>query len=227
MDGGFNRDDVVAYHGMPGRYYSFDLRGIHGIVLDGNDVPPGYKGGYPSFIADDQIAWLEEDLSRTELPVLVFSHQSLERPECIKSQEKVRAVIGAARRRDGSRKVAACLNGHFHIDHAREIAGIPYIHINSASYYWVGSGCRRIRYAPEVHERHPALACTAPYRDALFTLLEVDLAAGRFTLSAAGSGWVGPSPQELGVRHEGLDPAWIAPRQSARQGAIPGGMAPP
>ncbi len=220
MDGGFKREQVVEYHKMPGRYYSFDLGGIHGVVLDGNDVPAGHKGGYPSFIADDQIAWLEADLAKTELPVFVFSHQSLERPTCIGSQEKVRGVIEAAKRGDGSRKVAACLNGHFHLDHAREIGGIPYIHINSASYYWVGGDFKRKRYAEEVHAKHPSIENTAPYRDAVFTLLEVDFAKGRFTLAGMKSEWVGPSPQEMGQGYPGIDPGWVVPGQSAREGVV-------
>ena len=58
-DGGFTRDQVVAFHRMPARYYPFTVGGITFIVLDGNDVPPGHKGGYPSHIDDTQLAWLE------------------------------------------------------------------------------------------------------------------------------------------------------------------------
>jgi 3',5'-cyclic-AMP phosphodiesterase len=217
-DGGFKRDQVVEYHRMPGRYYSFDLRGIHGVVLDANDVPPGHTSGYPSHIDDPQIEWLREDLAKTRLPVFVFSHQSLERPTCIRSQEKVRTVLEQARRADGSRKVAACLNGHWHIDHWRLINEIPYIHINSASYYWMGSEFRRQRYTPEIEKAYPVLPRTAPYRDPLFTLLEIDGARGKFTLSPAQTDWVGPSPQECGLKHEHVDPAWIMPRCSARSG---------
>jgi hypothetical protein len=216
MDNGFSREHVVAFHGMPGRYYSFDLGGLHGVVLDANDRHPDHAAGYPSFIADDQISWLEDDLAKTNLPVIVFSHQSLERPSCIRSQGKVRSVLESAKRPDGSRKVAACFNGHWHIDHSRVINGIPYIHVNSASYYWVGSEFKRLRYSPEIHQAHPALASTAPYRESLFTLLEIDARRGRFTLTGARTTWVGPSPQELGLVRETVDPAWITPVISKR-----------
>jgi len=217
MDGGFNRQQVVAFRGMPARYYSFDLKGIHGVVLDANDVPPDHRGGYPSFINDEQIEWLRKDLAGTDLPVFVFSHQSLERPTCIRSQEKVRAVLEQAKRADGTLKVAACLNGHWHIDHWRRINEIAYIHINSASYYWVGSNFRRERFDSAIHKAHPSLSSTAPYRDPIYTLMEVDLKRSRFSLSAACSTWVGPSPQEMGVKPAGVEAEWITPNCSAKE----------
>ena len=219
-DGGFTREQVVAYHQMPARYHSFDLGGIHCVILDGNDKPPGHKGGYPSHIADDQIDWLRADLTKTDAPVFIFSHQSLERPNCIQSQAKVREVIEAAKNADGTRKVAACINGHWHLDHMREIAGIPYIHINSASYYWLGSNHRHDRYDEAIQKAHPYISCTAPYKESLFTALEVDLDARRFTLSRRVSEWVGPSPQDLGAAADGIDPTWISPGISARDGRI-------
>ena len=220
MDEGHKREEVVAFHKMPGRYYAFDLKGIHGIVLDGNDRPADHKSGYPSFIAQDQIDWLRADLERATTPVFVFSHQSLERPNCIRSQAEVRAVIEAAKRPDGTRKVAACLNGHFHLDHARDINGIPYIHVNSASYYWVGSEFARDRYGSEIDNSHPNIRSTAPYREPLFTLLEIDLTKKKFSLTGRDSSWVGPSPQEIGRKYEGIDASWVAPRQSPRQGTF-------
>lgn len=220
-DGGFTRERVVGFHRMPGRYYSFDLGGIHGVVLDGNDKPPGHKGGYPSHIAEDQIEWLKDDLSKTDHPVFIFSHQSLERPGCIKSQAKVREVIESAKHGDGIRKVAACLNGHWHLDLMRVIQGIPYIHINSASYYWLGSRYRVDRYDGKIHRAHPHLSCTAPYKDSVFTLLEVDFAKRAFMLSARKSEWIGPSPQDLGANPADLNPEWISPGCSARTGSLP------
>ncbi|MFT6832829.1 MAG: Icc protein, partial [Planctomycetota bacterium] len=77
MDGGFSRDQVVAYYGMPSRYYSFDVQGLHCIVLDGND-PGGSSGGYARFIAKDQLDWLVEDLKQNPSPTVVFVHQPLD-----------------------------------------------------------------------------------------------------------------------------------------------------
>src|SRR6476620_201708 len=95
-DGGFQREQAMAFWGMKQRHYSFDLGGFHFIVLDSNDRPPDFKGGYPSHIADDQIEWLKADLDKSTLNTFVISHHSLEVPVCIDNQEKVRAVLEAA-----------------------------------------------------------------------------------------------------------------------------------
>lgn len=218
MDGGYTREQVVAFHKMPGRYYTMDLGPALGIVLDANDRPDDHKGGYASHIGQDQLDWMEEQLATAERPVFVFSHQSLERPTCIRSQERARAILAAARHSDGTRKVAACLNGHWHIDHAREIDGIPYIHINSASYYWVGADYKRQRYSEEIHRKYPHLSNTAPYRDPLFTFLTIDPRAGTFSLTGRSTTWVGESPREMGQLYPGMNPDWVQARQSARTG---------
>src|SRR5262249_35850668 len=56
MDGGFSRQQALAFLGMPERYYSFDYRGVHFVVLDGNDPGPGQKPYY-RYIAEDQGVW--------------------------------------------------------------------------------------------------------------------------------------------------------------------------
>ena len=70
--------------------------------------------------------------------------------------------------------MAACFNGHWHIDHQREINGIPYIHINSAAYLWVGSRLRKDRLPAELAKRFPTVASTIPYTKPLFTHLTIE-----------------------------------------------------
>lgn len=205
MDGGFKREQTVAFFGMKDRYYSFDLGGYHFVVLDGNDKPEGWKSGYPHFIAKDQVDWLAADLATTKLNTFIFSHQSLERPACIDNQEEVRRIIEQARNTDGKPKVAGCFNGHWHIDHCRRINGIPYVHINSASYFWMGGNYRHERLKPELAKQFPAMASTAPYEKPLFTILEIDPAQGRFTLRGMQSGWMKPSPQDLNYQSQEID----------------------
>jgi 3',5'-cyclic AMP phosphodiesterase CpdA len=195
-DGGFKREQVVGFWGMPSRYYSYDLGGFHFIVLDANDRPEGFKGGYPSSLAADQLEWLKQDLAKTRLNTFVVTHQSLEAD--LTNRGEVRTVLEAAKTTDGNRKVAACLNGHWHIDRAVEINAIPYIHINSASYLWVGSGFKRERLDPVLAKAHPYVSSTIPYTDPVFTILEIDPAAGTFSLAASESRWMGPGPDEIG-----------------------------
>ncbi|WP_052573916.1 metallophosphoesterase [Haloferula sp. BvORR071] len=211
MDGGFKREQAVAFLGMPARYYSFDLGGCHFIVLDGNDMPPDWKGGYPAYLAADQVAWLEKDLAATQLNTFIISHQSLEHPSCIANQAEVRKLIAAARTAEGKPKVAACFNGHWHIDHARRIDGIPYVHLNSASYFWMGSEYRSERLEPELAKKFPHVSSTAPYAKPLFTVLEIDPAAGKFSLRAAPGEWLKPDPAELHYSNPVIEPDWIRP----------------
>lgn len=211
MDGGFKREDVVAFFGMPQRYYSFDLGSCHFIVLDANDMPEGWKGGYPAHLAADQVAWLAKDLAATELNTFIFSHQSLEHPSCIDNQEDVRKIIAGARNAEGKQKVAACFNGHWHIDHARRIDGIPYIHLNSASYFWMGSKWKTERLTPELAKQFPHVSATAPYAEVLYTVLEIDPATAGFRLRASKSEWMKPGPAELNYSNPAIEADWIRP----------------
>lgn len=220
MDGGFKREQTVAFMGMKARYYSFDLGGFHFIVLDANDKPEGWKGGYPSHIAADQLAWLKEDLEKTKLNTFVLSHQSFERPACIDNQAEVRAVFEAAKTPDGKRKVAACLNGHWHIDHHRDINGIPYVHVNSASYFWMGGKYKHERLEPELAKKFPYVSYTAPYKDAVFTVLEIDPAAGKFSLSSSKSEWIGLSPAEMKFESKDEELDWVRPEIRSMNGTI-------
>ena len=124
MDGGFSREQTAKYYGMPSRFYSFDRRDVHFVVLDGNDRPADHKSGYPRFIADDQIAWLKDDLERTDSPTIVFVHQSIERDGGVQNGAAVRAVLEEANDKAGRRKVVACFSGHHHRDYVRQIANI-------------------------------------------------------------------------------------------------------
>lgn len=219
-DGGFKREQAMEFWGMKERYYSFDLGGFHFIVLDSNDRPENFKGGYPSHLDDEQVGWLARDLEGTTLNTFVISHHSLERPVCIDNQEKVRAVLEATKTAEGRRKVAACLNGHWHIDHSRVINGIPYHHINSASYYWLGEKFRHESLPPELSKRFPVVASTAPYTRPLFTVLEIDGSAGTYSLRGAKSSWLGPSPAELGFTSTAIDVATVRPEISAASGRL-------
>ncbi|BCU76780.1 metallophosphoesterase [Luteolibacter sp. LG18] len=220
MDGGFKREQTMEFWDMQARYYSFDLGGFHFIVLDGNDRPEGWKGGYPHYLADDQVAWLKADLARTKLNTFIFSHQSLERPTCIDNQEAVRAILEAAKTADGKRKVAACFNGHWHIDHERLINGIPYIHVNSASYYYLEGKWKKGKVDAEMAKVSPIYAASAGYKGPLFTVLEIDPAAGEFTMRGKKTEWDGPSPQELGYKSGEVENDWLKPAISEVKGRI-------
>ena len=97
-DGGYSREQTVAYYDMPSRYYSFEEGDFHFVVLDGNDRPADHVSGYPCYINAEQQAWLKEDLSATTRPTLVMVHQSLERPEDggVQNGEAIRRILEEA-----------------------------------------------------------------------------------------------------------------------------------
>ena len=153
------KDEFLAVTRMPHRYYSFDVKGVHVIVLDGNNAadstaPPrghdGVRGGY--FIDGTQKAWLARDLaaSREKLKV-VFCHEELHHTPPEGSGEggdvpfppvgkegsyvdngwQIREMLA----RDG--RVAACFSGHKHRNRWVVYGGVSYITL--AALHWGGS----------------------------------------------------------------------------------------
>jgi calcineurin-like phosphoesterase family protein len=201
MDGGFTREQVVEYWNIEHRCYSYDCNGYHFIVLDGNDVDPSPSrpSGYARFIGKEQLLWLEEDLDKTKLPTVVFSHQGLDNDlGGIFNATQSRLVLERANEKAGFQKVQFVFSGHHHQDYCNHINGIHYIQINSMSYQWLGDNYKHVRYSEEIDETYPWIKYTVPYKDPLWAIVEI---TSDHTLHLYGkkSEYVGPSPEELGV----------------------------
>ena len=121
-------------------YYSYDAGDVHCIVLDA-DYTPGkfrpYDMNTPedtfwtwvdTIIPPQEMDWLREDLKKTGKPVLVFSHQTLDRVDeqdhNIKNASAVRALL------EESGKVLAVISGHDHQGGYSNIKGIHYVVLN-------------------------------------------------------------------------------------------------
>jgi predicted phosphodiesterase len=219
-DGGFTWQKVLDFWGMERRYYSFNHGGWHFVVLDGNEKKPVQPApGYPRYIGAQQLAWLEEDLRQNAAPTLVFSHQSLENDEGVENRQEVRAVLEKANASAGWRKVGICLSGHHHIDYQREISRIQYLQVNSMSYSWLGDAYQHIRYGPEVDKAFPSIKFTAPYKESLFAICNLE-PQGRMLIHGVNSEFVGPSPWDLGMPEQkgtNRDRDRLAPRISDRR----------
>ena len=201
MDGGFTRDQVVKYWNAEGRYYSFDLKGYHFVVLDGNDEDPSPNRppGYARFIGRDQLQWLQKDLERTNMPTLVFCHQGLDNDlGGIFNATQSRLVLERVNERAGFQKVQVVFSGHHHQDYYNNINGIHYLQINSMSYQWLGEQYKHVRYSEEVDKNFPWIKYTVPYRDPLWARVEIS-PDNTLHLYGRKTGYVGPSPEELGV----------------------------
>lgn len=194
MDGGYSREEVAKAYGMPGLYYSTDVESIQLIVLDGNDPgSPKSKGGYDSYIGIEQQAWLISELEKAEKPVLIVSHQPIAGIYTIDNSEEIQGILSSF-----ASKILLAINGHAHVDQHVEVGGVHYVHINSASYYWVGEKLAHTSLSKEIHEMNPSLKFTCPYSDPIFAMLSIDPAGRKITLEGKRTSWIGPSPQQLG-----------------------------
>ncbi|WP_158587729.1 metallophosphoesterase family protein [Algoriphagus lacus] len=194
MDGGYSREEVAKTYGMPGLYYSTDMESIRLIVLDGNDPgSPKNKGGYASYIGPEQQAWLISELEKAEKPVLIVSHQPIAGIYTIDNSQEIQEILSRF-----ATKILLAINGHAHVDQHVEVGGVHYVHINSASYYWVGEKLAHNSLPKEIHEKNPSLKFTCPYADPIFAMLSIDPAGRKITIEGKRTSWIGPSPQQLG-----------------------------
>ena len=155
------KSEFLAVTKMPGRYYSFNVKGYHFIVLDGNNQPreenePAHDGVWGGYAIDEtQKVWLAQDLTanRDKLKV-VFCHEELHHTPVEGSGEggdvpfppvgkevsyvgngwQVREMLAA----DG--KVIACFHGHKHRNRWAVYGGVNYITL--AAQHYEGSYAR-------------------------------------------------------------------------------------
>jgi len=201
MDGGFSRDHVVSFWKAIGKHYSFDMKGYHFVILDGNEKNPSpdRPPGYARYISNKQLQWLDADLEKTLLPVIVFCHQGLDNDMGgIENATQSRLVLERANTKAGFRKVQIVFSGHHHLDYHNVINGIHYIQVNSMSYQWLGEKYQHIRYSETVDKLHPYIKETVPYKDPLWAVVTISQ-NGSFALHGKKSIFVGPSPTELGM----------------------------
>lgn len=197
-DGGFTREQVKAYWNMPENYYSFDKKGVHFIVLDGNDPNPTPWSGYNRYIGEIQEEWLVNDLEKTNMPTVIFSHQSLELEyDGIANMKEIRKILEETNLKAGFKKVLCCINGHTHTDYATQINDIHYVQINSASYRWLGGDYKTIRYSKDIDKQYEWIKYTIPYREPLFTFVKIS--HDSITITPKKTEFVGPGPVEMGL----------------------------
>ncbi|MCD6174616.1 MAG: metallophosphoesterase [Planctomycetes bacterium] len=122
-------------------YYSFDINGLHCVILDANYGKDGstyYDYDHNNFSWTDpnippaERTWLEADLAAAQGPVLVFIHQKLDLHEgynddyCIKNDiEEIRGIL------EDSGKVLAVFQGHRHVGEYSYINDIHYCNLKA------------------------------------------------------------------------------------------------
>lgn len=181
-----SKEESMDFWEMPAKYYSFDIKGFHFLVLDANYI--NRDGTYTDYhksnfyidsslrtwVNPAQLEWLKDDLAKTKKPTIVFSHQSLVHDLWgVKNRTLIQRIFEKSNAA-GTAQVIACFNGHNHIDTYRKINGIYYIDINSMSYQWLGAKYQASdRYKKEIYDQYPHLTKMAPYEDSLFALVSI------------------------------------------------------
>jgi len=116
-------------------YYSFNQKGIHFVVLDGNFTKEekAYDHGNFSwddaFISSDQVNWLKDDLKLNKLPVIVFIHQMLDDSKSVKQAVQNAAEVRQILEQSGN--VLYVFQGHVHEERYNLINGIHYYSVNA------------------------------------------------------------------------------------------------
>jgi|GEM_PF-4043243 len=127
-------------------FYSWDREGYHFVALNSNEnyspvlteifSPKILTGGCFTF-SDEQLAWLVDDLAKTEKPTIVFTHipldnRSISSYDIVNNAKQARKIIRQ------SQKVLAVIQGHSHHMSAPALDGytvrfksIPYIYLPS------------------------------------------------------------------------------------------------
>ena len=194
LDEGYSKEQAIQAFGMPAAYYAQVIQGVRILVLDGNDPgSPTTKGGYASYIGKVQQDWLNQQLEESKEPVIVISHQPIAGIYTIDNAVEIQNLLSVH-----ASKIILAINGHAHVDQLIKVAGVSYLHINSASYYWVGEKHRHLSLDANTHAAYPSLAFTCPYAAVLFGVLTLDRKAKKLSLTGRKSSWIGPSPLELG-----------------------------
>lgn len=192
-DNGFKKEQCVSYWGMPAPYYTRQIGDIKFIILDGNEKgSPTRKSGYAAYIGDAQAQWLAQELTKATGKVVVICHQPIAGAMEIDNAVQIRSILNKA-----SDKILIVINGHTHLDYTLKVDDIDYLHLNSASYFWGGGKYKHDSYSKAVHEKHPYLCYTFPYRDALYSLMTFDFKTGKITVKGVKSEWMGQSPAEM------------------------------
>lgn len=203
-DGGYTREQAVAFWNAQDKYYSFDRSGFHFVVLDGNEPNESKSrpSGYARFIGNVQLNWLREDLKKTGLPTIVFCHQGLENDAGgLENGTLLRYSLEQEKSASGKPKVILVLSGHHHQDYHNRINDIHYVQINSASYQWLGDDFKEVRYSKEVDQAHPNIKYTVPYREPIWALVEIT-DGKEIMIQGKKTEFVGSSPASLGVDAE-------------------------
>lgn len=182
--------DTLKSYRMPADHYYFDQGGYRFIVLstnyykDGNNYVAYSHGNYwgqlddntnpecqLDYVSPEQLLWLEQIISESCYPCILFSHQSFERCDGAKNRNDVRRIIDNANNRK-KHSVLMCASGHWHVDYARVWNDVLYLDVNSVSYHYMEK--MHHCYPEEYLKKYPGMAGAVGYNDPLSAVITLD-----------------------------------------------------
>ncbi len=205
MDQG-SKNDYMRFVGMNAPYYHFDRGLFRFVVLDTNFFTdkdgrehPYDRGNYfapravrKNIVDSAQQQWLEGVLSDPGRIYLLFCHAP--------SHETLQPILRRAR--DRGIRVAAVFEGHLHGDRLRQIDGVNYLLVNSASYIWGGESFEsRDHYPPDMYRRYGNLHYIIPYAKPLYAVVEVS-SAGKLTVRGVKGDYMEPRPDPVKLHEQ-------------------------
>ena len=137
----YGKEYFLQHFGLERTYYSFDHEGWHFVVLDSLGIEgSGYKG----WIDEEQIAWLDDDLSASGKPTVVATHipifsnfieymrgtaEGIPGGVAVVNAHEVAPVIE-------KHDVRLVLAGHLHINESFLYKGTEYANVGAVSGNW-------------------------------------------------------------------------------------------
>ena len=147
-----DKDTALRALKTKSRYGSQVHKGYRFITLDLNHFKKGgtlhsyVNGNYftdnatHNWADPEQLAWLEHELLTSRQPVILLSHQPLGFAEPGQSippeQGEIMAIVDKCALKNPTGRVVISLFGHLHVDRLEWVSAIPYLCVNSASYFW-------------------------------------------------------------------------------------------
>jgi UDP-2,3-diacylglucosamine pyrophosphatase LpxH len=151
--------NALGHAGDPSRFH-FELGGYGFICLDANFRPDGVEYDHGNFewqsaaVPGEQLDWLRGRLAASLLPVVVVSHQRIDK-ECthaVSNHAEVRELFSLAG------KVKAVVQGHNHTDDLLQINGASYYtlsaHVDDAGPAVLELGAKGIRLLRDFRPAH-------------------------------------------------------------------------
>ena len=199
-----NVSEVVSMHHMTKNYYYFDRDGYRFIVLDPNHYinlnivthygPNQKRTNSRGYLPQEQLEWLEQTIAASDLPCVLFSHESLERTDGILNRDDAWRIICAANRRR-SNSVILCVNGHYHDNACTFVNDVCCLDLNSVTYHWTDE--KNNYYPADWYEKYSLTENCVTYDTALSAVLTIKNGKEIIVNGCAGGFLFSPDENEI------------------------------